>query len=68
MNSKHIQLMFLWGALTLPYTAHATQVRGEKHLLNDSEVDSIAPNTDANVFGHVRMLKRASMCPLWLLR
>lgn len=54
MNSKHIQLMFLWGALTLPYTAHATQVRGEKHLLNDSEVDSIAPNTDANVFGHVK--------------
>ena len=68
MNSKHIQLMFLWGALTLPYTAHATQVRGEKHLLNDSEVDSIAPNTDANVFGHVKDAQTGEHVPFVVIK
>ena len=68
MNSKHIQLMFLWGALTLPYTAHATQVRGEKHLLNDSEVDSIAPNTDANVFGHVKDVQTGEHVPFVVIK
>lgn len=68
MNSKHIQLMFLWGALTLPYTANATQVRGEKHLLNDSEVDSIAPNTDANVFGHVKDAQTGEHVPFVVIK
>lgn len=68
MNSKHIQLMFLWGALTLPYTAHATQVRGEKHSLNDSEVDSIAPNTDANVFGHVKDAQTGEHVPFVVIK
>lgn len=68
MNSKHFQLMFLWGALTLPYTAHATQVRGEKHLLNDSEVDSIAPNTDANVFGHVKDAQTGEHVPFVVIK
>lgn len=68
MNSKHIQLMFLWGALALPYTAHATQVRGEKHLLNDSEVDSIAPNTDANVFGHVKDAQTGEHVPFVVIK
>lgn len=68
MNSKHIQLMFLWGALTLPYTVHATQVRGEKHLLNDSEVDSIAPNTDANVFGHVKDAQTGEHVPFVVIK
>lgn len=68
MNSKHIQLMFLWGALTLPYTAHATQVRGEKHLLNDSEVDSIASNTDANVFGHVKDAQTGEHVPFVVIK
>lgn len=68
MNSKHIQLIFLWGALTLPYTAHATQVRGEKHLLNDSEVDSIAPNTDANVFGHVKDAQTGEHVPFVVIK
>lgn len=68
MNSKHIQLMFLWGALTLPYTAHATQIRGEKHLLNDSEVDSIAPNTDANVFGHVKDAQTGEHVPFVVIK
>lgn len=68
MNSKHIQLMFLWGALTLPYTAHATQVRGEKHLLNDSEVDSIAPNTDANFFGHVKDAQTGEHVPFVVIK
>lgn len=68
MNSKHIQLMFLWGALTLPYTAHATQVRGEKHLLNDSEVDSIVPNTDANVFGHVKDAQTGEHVPFVVIK
>lgn len=68
MNSKHIQLMFLWGALTLPYTAHATQVRGEKHLLNDLEVDSIAPNTDANVFGHVKDAQTGEHVPFVVIK
>ena len=68
MNSKHIQLMVLWGALTLPYTAHATQVRGEKHLLNDSEVDSIAPNTDANVFGHVKDAQTGEHVPFVVIK
>lgn len=67
MNSKHFQLMFLWGALTLPYT-HATQVRGEKHLLNDSEVDSIAPNTDANVFGHVKDAQTGEHVPFVVIK
>ena len=60
--------MFLWGALTLPYTAHATQVRGEKHLLNDSEVDSIAPNTDANVFGHVKDAQTGEHVPFVVIK
>ncbi len=50
MNSKHIQLMLLWGALTIPFTAYAAESKDEKHLANSSEADSIAPNTDANIF------------------
>ena len=68
MNSKHIQLMLLWGALTIPFTAHAAESKDEKHLANSSEADSIAPNTDANIFGHVKDARTGEHVPFVVIK
>lgn len=68
MNSKHIQLMFLWGALTIPFTVHAAENKDEKHLANSSEADSIAPNTDANIFGHVKDARTGEHVPFVVIK
>lgn len=68
MNSKHIQLMLLWGALTIPFTTHAAENKDEKHLANSSEADSIAPNTDANIFGHVKDARTGEHVPFVVIK
>lgn len=68
MNSKHIQLMLLWGALTIPFTAHATENKDEKHFANSSETDSIVPNTDANIFGHVKDARTGEHVPFVVIK
>ena len=68
MNSKHIQLMLLWGALTIPFTAHATENKDEKHFAKSSEADSIVPNTDANIFGHVKDARTGEHVPFVVIK
>lgn len=60
--------MLLWGALTIPFTAHAAESKDEKHLANSSEADSIAPNTDANIFGHVKDARTGEHVPFVVIK
>lgn len=60
--------MFLWGALTIPFTVHAAENKDEKHLANSSEADSIAPNTDANIFGHVKDARTGEHVPFVVIK
>ena len=60
--------MLLWGALTIPFTTHAAENKDEKHLANSSEADSIAPNTDANIFGHVKDARTGEHVPFVVIK
>lgn len=60
--------MLLWGALTIPFTVHAAENKDEKHLANSSEADSIAPNTDANIFGHVKDARTGEHVPFVVIK